>query len=101
MNGIGTGARDKLFTGKEAIPVPSIVRNLDGIRTYISDALSSVRLTIVLLVLMAASVLIGAWCPQISQSGEEKIFEQFGLSTGQFLIDIGVADIFHSTAFLL
>jgi len=61
---------------------------------------SSVKLTIILLSALAVFVLLGAWCPQISQSGEDKVVEQFGQQTADILIKAGVADIFHSPAFL-
>src|SRR5277367_5323119 len=62
---------------------------------------SSVKLTIILLATLAVFVLLGAWCPQISQSGQDKVIEQFGQPTADILIKAGVADIFHSPAFLL
>ena len=62
---------------------------------------SSVKLTIVLLACLAVFVLLGAWCPQISQSGQDKVIEQFGQSAADILIKAGIADIFHSPAFLL
>ena len=62
---------------------------------------SSVKLTIILMASMAIFVLLGAWCPQISQSGQDKVIEQFGQQTADILIKAGIADIFHSPAFLL
>lgn len=63
--------------------------------------LASVKLTVVLLALTAATVLVGAWCPQEAQQGREKIIEQFGADTAKILIDCGITDIFHSPWFLL
>jgi cytochrome c biogenesis protein len=62
---------------------------------------ASVKLTVTLISLIAASVLIGAWCPQESQAGQEKIIEQFGETMALNLIQWGVADIFHSPWFLM
>ena len=62
---------------------------------------ASVRLTVTLLSLIAITVLVGAWCPQESQVGQEKVIEQFGEDMAMFLIKAGVADIFHTPFFLL
>ena len=62
---------------------------------------ASVRLTVVLLCLLAATVLIGAWCPQEAQVGQEKVIEAFGADFATILIKTHVADIFHSYWFLL
>jgi cytochrome c biogenesis protein len=62
--------------------------------------LASVKLTILLMVLIAASVLIGAWCPQVSQVGEKKVIEQFGEEMASTMINLGIADIFHTPFFL-
>ena len=51
---------------------------------------SSVKLTIVLIALLAVFVLLGAWCPQISQAGQDKVIEQFGQPTADLLIKIGI-----------
>ena len=73
--------------------------------SHFSDTLwtifASVRLTVVLLSFLAATVLVGAWCPQESQVGQEKVIEAFGPDFASFLIKAGVADIFHSFWFLL
>ena len=61
---------------------------------------ASVKLTIVLMTLIATTVLIGAWCPQESQVGRQKVIEQFGPQVGQEMIKLGIADIFHSPWFL-
>ncbi len=92
---------ERINTEETHLPRPSFVDNLDRTKAWLSNSLASVKLTIFLLSLAAVFVLLGAWCPQISQAGEEKVFEQFGEQTGQFLINLGVADIFHSPAFLL
>lgn len=62
--------------------------------------LASVKLTILLMSLIATTVLIGAWCPQESQVGKQKVIEQFGPQVGQEMIRLGIADIFHSPWFL-
>lgn len=62
---------------------------------------ASVRLTVVLLSLVALTILLGAWCPQESQVGQEKVIEQFGEDMATFLIKAGIADIFHTPFFLL
>jgi len=61
---------------------------------------ASAKLAAVLLTIVAATVLLGAWCPQESQVGQEKIIEQFGEDTGMNLIRWGIADIFHTPFFL-
>lgn len=62
--------------------------------------LASVQLTILLMVMIAATILIGAWCPQESQGGFEKVIEVFGLQTSLELRRWGVTDIFHTPYFL-
>jgi cytochrome c biogenesis protein len=64
------------------------------------SSFASVKLTITLLVLIAFSVLVGAWCPQESQVGKEKVIEQFGPNLGNEFIKYGIADIFHTPWFL-
>lgn len=66
----------------------------------ITTVFASVKLTVVLMSLIAFTVLVGAWCPQESQVGREKVVEQFGPDTAQKLIQFGIADIFHSPWFL-
>jgi cytochrome c biogenesis protein len=61
---------------------------------------ASVKLTVLLLSLIALTVLIGAWCPQESQVGIQKVIEQFGEETALLFSKIGITDIFHSTWFL-
>jgi cytochrome c biogenesis protein len=61
---------------------------------------STVKLTIVLLSLIAFSILLGAWCPQEAQSGQEKMIEQFGPETAYWLTKLGISDIFHTPFFL-
>lgn len=63
--------------------------------------LGSVRLAVTLLSLTALTVLIGAWCPQESQVGQQKVIDQFGEQFAQVLINAGISDIFHSVWFLL
>lgn len=63
--------------------------------------LASVKLTIVLMTLIATTVLLGAWCPQEAQVGQEKIIEQFGEEKALLLIQLGITDIFHTPFFLL
>ncbi len=62
--------------------------------------LASVQLSVCLMSLMAATVLLGAWCPQEAQVGQEKVFEAFDRQTAEFLIRSGISDIFHSPWFL-
>lgn len=57
---------------------------------------ASVKITIAALVLLAATILLGAWCPQESQVGFSKVIEQFGEQNAYTLQRLGVTDIFHS-----
>jgi len=61
---------------------------------------ASVQFSVVLMALMAATVLLGAWCPQEPAVGQEKVFEAFDRGTAEFLVRTGVTDIFHSPWFL-
>ena len=61
---------------------------------------ASVKLTVICLSLIAATVLVGAWCPQETQVGREKVFETFGEKVAPVLIQYGIADIFHTPWFL-
>jgi cytochrome c biogenesis protein len=61
---------------------------------------ASVPFSICLMALMAATVLLGAWCPQEPAVGQEKVFEAFDRGTAEFLVRTGVSDIFHSPWFL-
>lgn len=63
--------------------------------------LASVRLAVTLLILIAATVLVGAWCPQESQVGFEKVAEMFGERNALLLSQLGITDIFHSPWFLI
>ncbi len=62
--------------------------------------LAGVELAVALMSLTALTVLLGAWCPQESQVGREKVFETFSPDLANFLIKYGVSDIFHSPWFL-
>ncbi len=59
------------------------------------------RLTVLLLALIAAVVLIGAWCPQEAQVGQQKVIDMFGPDVALELSRWGVTDIFHTPLFLL
>ncbi|HEY9677877.1 MAG TPA: cytochrome c biogenesis protein ResB [Drouetiella sp.] len=62
---------------------------------------ASVKLTIVLLTICAATILLGAWCPQEATVGQEKVIEQFGEEMAMNLHNWGITDIFHTPFFLL
>ena len=62
---------------------------------------NSVKLAAVLLTLSAFTVLVGAWCPQESTVGQEKIIQQFGVENGTNLMKWGITDIFHTPYFLI
>lgn len=62
--------------------------------------LASVKLTIMSMIMIATAILLGAWCPQESQSGFAKVVEQFGPQNARFLKDLGITDIYHSPIFL-
>ena len=62
--------------------------------------LASVQLSVFLMSLMAATVLLGAWCPQEAVVGQDKLFQTFDRKTAEFLIRSGISDIFHSPWFL-
>jgi len=57
-------------------------------------------MSVILIALTAATILAGAWCPQESQVGREKVFETLGKDNGQLVINLGLADTFHSPWFL-
>jgi cytochrome c biogenesis protein len=63
--------------------------------------LGSARLAVTLLSLVALTVLIGAWCPQESQVGLQKVIDEFGEQTAQVLSKWGITDIFHTPWFLI
>lgn len=65
------------------------------------SAFASVKLTIALMSLIAASILIGAWCPQESQVGFAKVVETYGKETAESLRQWGITDIFHTPFFLV
>lgn len=64
------------------------------------SAFASVKLTIALLSLIAACILVGAWCPQESQVGLEKVVETFGAENAAILHKWGITDLFHTPFFL-
>lgn len=61
---------------------------------------ASVKLTVLLISLIALTVLVGAWCPQESQGGIQKVIDQFGEETALAFSKMGITDIFHSSWFL-
>src|SRR5208283_4850533 len=61
---------------------------------------SSVKLTIVLFFFIGATILVGSWCPQEAQVGQQKIIDQFGQKMAFSLMRWGITDIFHSWWFL-
>ncbi|MBX9692447.1 MAG: cytochrome c biogenesis protein ResB [Cyanobacteria bacterium] len=61
---------------------------------------ASVKLTIILISALATTILAGAWCPQEAAVGREKVFETFPADMANFLISIGMSDVFHSPFFL-
>jgi cytochrome c biogenesis protein len=61
---------------------------------------ASVQFSVFLMALMAATVLLGAWCPQEPAVGQEKVFEAFDRSTAEFMVRSGISDIFHSPWFM-
>jgi cytochrome c biogenesis protein len=61
---------------------------------------ASLEMAILFMSLTAITVLLGAWCPQESQVGREKVFEAFSPDMAKFLIKYGFSDIFHSPWFL-
>jgi cytochrome c biogenesis protein len=65
------------------------------------NGMGSVKTAVAYIVITAIFVLVGAWCPQESAVGQEKIIEQFGTSTAETLIKFGVTDLFHTPLFLL
>ncbi len=62
---------------------------------------ASVKLTVFLLALCAATILTGAWCPQEGTVGQEKVIEQFGEEMAVNLHNWGITDIFHTPFFLI
>lgn len=65
------------------------------------SAFASVKLTIALLSLIALSILVGAWCPQESQVGFQKVVETFGEPAAKNLKAWGITDLFHTPFFLV
>jgi cytochrome c biogenesis protein len=82
-----------------AVSEASKGEQLKGVPFRLS-AFASVKLTVLLLVLTATTILIGAWCPQEAQQGRDKVLETFGTDFGSQLIKYGIADIYHSPFFL-
>lgn len=78
---------------------PSESRN-NGKNTATVSFVASVKLTVLCLFFIGLTILIGAWCPQESQVGREKVFEAFGEQAAPILIQLGVSDIFHTPWFL-
>lgn len=66
----------------------------------LKNGLASVKLTIFLMSLTALTVLLGAWCPQESQTGKDKVVETFGAESAKILTQLGITDIYHSPFFL-
>jgi len=97
----GPTVSDRIIARQDLLSAPAFIIYSEKVKAWLSNSLASVKLTVFLISLMAVFVLLGAWCPQTSQSGQDKVFEQFGEQTGQFLINIGIANIFRSPAFLL
>lgn len=64
------------------------------------SSLASVKLTIATFSAILVTILLGAWCPQESQGGFEKVVETFGPSMAVQLHDLGITDMFHSPVFL-
>ena len=64
------------------------------------SAFASLKLTMTLLSLITLCILVGAWCPQESQVGFQKVVEQFGEPGAMFLQQLGITDLFHSLFFL-
>lgn len=64
------------------------------------SAFASVKLTIALMTLIAVSILVGAWCPQESQVGFQKVVETFGAENAGYLRQWGITDLFHTPFFL-
>ena len=97
----GPTVSERIIAGQTTLSTPTFILYAERTKAWLLNSLASVKLTIFLISLLALFVLLGAWCPQTSQAGQSKVFEQFGEQAAQFLINIGIADIFHSPAFLL
>ncbi len=83
------------------ITVTPSVQSTPQVRRSKLAIFASVRLTVTLITLIAATVLVGAWCPQESQVGQDKVVEQFGADFALTLHNLGITDIFHTPWFLL
>ncbi len=93
------GSSDKASTSGIVSDVTTSKTKPEAARRQLSP-FASVKLSVTLMSLMALTILIGAGCPQESQVGQAKVFEAFDRQTAEFLIRIGVSDIFHSPWFL-
>ena len=71
-----------MHTQESTIEPQTAATNSGDIYRRIITTFASVKMTIALMTLIATSVLIGAWCPQESQAGQEKIIETFGEQIG-------------------
>lgn len=72
----------------------------EGVSALRLSSLASVKLTILTMVLIATTILIGAWCPQESAVGFQKVIDAFDEPTALKLREFGITDIFHSPWFL-
>lgn len=61
---------------------------------------ASVKVSVAIMAAIAVAVLLGAWCPQESQLGYQKVVETFGADTAAKFRQIGLTDIFHTPLFL-
>ena len=77
------------------------ISNLEKFVLDLLLSLGSVRNAVALISITGVFVLVGAWCPQESAVGQEKIIELFGTTTATNLIKLGVTDLFHTPLFLL
>jgi cytochrome c biogenesis protein len=91
-----------VLTRLETDPAISNKTNLGAHITRRSgwSVFASVKLLVALLALLGVIILLGAWCPQEAQVGQEKVVEQFGPEFAYWLIKFGVSDIFHSPLFM-
>ncbi len=64
------------------------------------SSFASVKLTIAIFAAILVTILLGAWCPQESAGGFDKVVETFGAPMALKLRDFGITDIFHTPFFL-